>query len=176
VAHRTHRRRWLPRSLRVLLALAACLAGYYALPYGRDGAVVSGTPGILIIAAGVLVVVSLLIRQVVNHIFEGGRDNDLESLLIAVCLGVIAFSLIYLKLESQFADLQTKTDALYFTVATLGTVGYGDVHAVGQGARAVVTVQMAIDLVYVAAVVTVATGLLRQRAETRVTGEAPPRG
>ena len=40
----------------------------------------------------------------------------------------------------------TRTDALYFTVTTFSTVGYGDITAVSQSARLVVTVQMLLDL------------------------------
>jgi voltage-gated potassium channel len=37
-------------------------------------------------------------------------------------------------------------DALYFTVTTFSTVGYGDITAVGQSARLMVTAQMILDL------------------------------
>jgi hypothetical protein len=42
-------------------------------------------------------------------------------------------------------------------VITLGTVGYGDVHAVGQMARVVSMVQVAFDLVVIGALIAVAT-------------------
>lgn len=67
----------------------------------------------------------------------------------------------------QFANLHTRTDALYFTVATMATVGYGDVYAAGQVARALVTVQMGFDLVIIAALV----GAYRQ-SFTRRSGHA----
>nr|MDT0663822.1 potassium channel family protein [Micromonospora sp. DSM 115978] len=38
----------------------------------------------------------------------------------------------------------------YFTVTVLTTVGFGDVHATGQAARLVVTVQMGIDVLFIA--------------------------
>jgi voltage-gated potassium channel len=52
--------------------------------------------------------------------------------------------------SGQFVDLQTKTDGLCFTLATLTTVGYGDVHAIGQVARAVVAVQLVFNVVIIA--------------------------
>jgi len=157
-----------PRAgLRMFLALVATVAGYYALPYGRSGAQLSGTTGILVFAAAALVTVALITRQVRNHLVFGGRGNDIESLLLALVLVVIAFALIYIKMKSQFAGLETKTDSLYFTVTTVSTVGYGDIHPVGQGARAVVTVQMVLDLVFVGALASVASGLIRQRAQER---------
>ena len=61
------------------------------------------------------------------------------------------FALTYVWLEraspGAFAELNTRTDGLYFTVATMGTVGYGDVNPVGQAARAVATTQIGFDLV-----------------------------
>ena len=38
-------------------------------------------------------------------------------------------------------------DALYFSVTTVGTVGYGDIAAKSENARLVVTVQIFLDLV-----------------------------
>ena len=43
------------------------------------------------------------------------------------------------------------------TVVTLGTVGYGDVHAIGQLARVVTMVQVAFDLVVIGALIAVAS-------------------
>ena len=40
----------------------------------------------------------------------------------------------------------TRTDALYFTVTTFTTVGFGDIIPASQGARLVVTAQMILDL------------------------------
>ena len=37
----------------------------------------------------------------------------------------------------QMEGIETKIDALYFTVTTLATVGFGDIHPVGQVARVV---------------------------------------
>jgi len=153
--------------LRVILALVATVGGYYALPYGRSGAQITGTTGILVFAAAALATVVLIARQVRNHLIYGGRGNDIESLLLALVLVMISFALIYIKMQSQFEGLNTKTDSLYFTVTTVSTVGYGDIHPVGQGARAVVTVQMVLDLVFVAALASVAGGLIRQRAQER---------
>ncbi len=78
----------------------------------------------------------------------------LNSLLVVLYLVIVFFSLAYVQIErwspGEFAELETRTDALYFTVTTLGTVGYGDVHAVGQMARIFVTTQIVFDVVFVA--------------------------
>ena len=58
--------------------------------------------------------------------------------------------------------METKTDALYFTMSTLATVGFGDVHATGQLARLLVTIQIAFNLVFVATLVTVLSKRVRR--------------
>ena len=67
----------------------------------------------------------------------------LDVLALVVFVVVPLFALGYYALEQgdagQFAEMATKTDALYFTMSTLGTVGFGDVHATGQLARVLVT-------------------------------------
>ncbi len=153
----------LPHSLRTVLALLACVAGYYAVPIDRYGVESSNFNGTLILVLSIVVVAILITRQVGVHLRTGGRGNDVESLLLALCLAAIAFSLGYLRMAGQFDGMQTKTDALYFTITTLATVGFGDIHAVGQGARVLVTIQMAVDLVFVATLLTIVSGLVDQR-------------
>jgi hypothetical protein len=65
------------------------------------------------------------------------------------------------------SGISTRTDALYFTVATLTTVGYGDVHAQGQIARSLVTLQLLFDVVFVGAAVSTLLRSLRLRAGTQ---------
>jgi hypothetical protein len=77
---------------------------------------------------------------------------------------------------AQFASLTTKTDALSFTLSPLATVGFGDVHATGQLARGLVAIQIAFDLVFVAALVSVLTSQIRDRAASRrIAAERPHR-
>jgi len=74
-----------------------------------------------------------------------------------VALFALTYYVIQISDPTQFVDLVTRTDSLYYTVITLGTVGYGDVHAVGQLARVVSMIQVAFDLVVIGALIAVAT-------------------
>ena len=76
-------------------------------------------------------------------------------------------------LPGQFAELHDKTDALYFNISTLATVGFGDVHAVGQLARAAVTLQIVFNLVFLGAAVSLISGYFRERARGRLGTKAP---
>ena len=129
-----------------------------------------------VLLAGLGAVVFVAIRQVrqLARFERGAPGVRLDVVVLVVFVVVPLFSLGYYAIEqgdaSQFADLGTKTDALYFTLSTLATVGFGDVHATGQLARALVSVQIVFDLVFVAALVSVLTAHLRARAAERRAG------
>ena len=65
----------------------------------------------------------------------------------------------------EFVGLETKTDALYFALTTLATVGFGDVHAEGQIARVLLIAQMIFN---VAVLTRAAQVLLASRAVPRL--------
>ena len=77
----------------------------------------------------------------------------LRGLLIAVYVAMLCFATMYYMLATahpgQIAGLRTRTDALYFTLSILSTVGFGDVHAAGQAARAMVSLQIGFDVLVV---------------------------
>lgn len=53
----------------------------------------------------------------------------------------------------NFTDLKTKWDAVYFTITTIATVGYGDIHPESQLARLWVSAQIVIGFAFVAFVI-----------------------
>jgi hypothetical protein len=101
----------------------------------------------------------------------------LQSLFTAITLLVVSFSAVYYILgidtEGQMYGIETKIDALYFTVTVLATVGFGDITAVGQGARLLVTFQMGINVVLVAFAARLLSWALTQRKDSvrRAAGE-----
>jgi voltage-gated potassium channel len=62
-----------------------------------------------------------------------------------------------------FPAIHTKIDAVYFTVVTLGTVGFGDITPATQVARLVVTFQIAFNLLFLGGAVRLLTHVGRQR-------------
>jgi voltage-gated potassium channel len=113
----------------------------------------------------------LVIRTVAHEARTDDVEIRVDRLLLAVVTGVVCFALTDYAIarsdETQFAGLRTKTDAFYFAVTTLATVGFGDVHAQGQLARQVVTVQMVFNLVVLASAARVLTRAISRRSETR---------
>ena len=158
---------------RAALALSGVIVAYYAIPVGE----VPSSWDILFASAGLLggigalVWVTLRQLRVMTHYQAGDPSVRLDVLALVVFVVVPLFALGYYALEQgdpgQFAEMSTKTDALYFTMSTLGTVGFGDVHATGQLARVLVTFQIVFDLVFVAALVSVLTTQFRARAAER---------
>jgi voltage-gated potassium channel len=127
-------------------------------------------------------VLSALILILANRMLAAGPEAAkviglLTVLFVAILFFARADYLLALE-PGQFAELHTKTDALYFNVSTLATVGFGDVHATGQAARVAVTVQIVFNLVFIGLGITLVTGLLKHRARGRrsSSGDDPPSG
>ena len=122
--------------------------------------------GAILGVAGYLVVL-LRIRRGTTRVDPGSL---VESLVLGTVASVLVFALIYLRIAQtpgEFAQLHTHVDALYFTLTTMATVGYGDVHAVGQTARAVVTAQLVFNIVLVGAVFRLATDIIKGPAQSQ---------
>lgn len=147
----------------VLIALSTAV--YFVLPLGLFGEPVGTWGFIAVFAIGLLAVAILVARQVRRY--QGGFS--LVGVAVALTLAVLFFSSVYyglaLHTASAFTSLRTKIDALYFTLTLTSTVGFGDVHAVSQLARAVVTVNMAFNLVFLGAAISlVRTSSSRRRS------------
>ena len=159
------------RVRRDLLALMGVLVAYYAAPVGGlSDSVAAIALSVVGLLAGLAALVWVILREVRTLVRTSLDDPavQVDGLVLLVFVVVPLFALGYFALESadpdQFADLATKTDALYFTLSTLATVGFGDVHATGQLGRGLVILQMTFDLVFVAAVVSVLSTHIRRRA------------
>lgn len=156
-------------ALRSFATLIALLVIYYALPVGElPSEATTAALSAVGLVVGVVALTWLAAVQIRHQTKAGDTAHvRIQSLLAVVYLAIVMFATGYYALatstDDQLVDLETKTDALYFTMSTLATVGYGDVHASGQAARAIVTVQMAFNLVVIGALVSVFSTLLRQR-------------
>lgn len=152
---------------------------YYGLPVGERRAGPTEAVAIALLVVGSAVLAWLIVRQVRREARAGSDEGvRIESLLVLAYVVVVVFALGYFVLvqadDAQFSDLDTKTDALYFTMSTIATVGFGDVHATGQLARGLVTLQMAFNLVFLAALASTVAGAVRRRAEAVQAAARPP--
>jgi hypothetical protein len=153
--------------LRLAVAVALALVVYFVVPVeaSEDGLVARALVSLLslgLLTAGV-------VWQILVHVED--PDRKIDGLLFALVVAVLAFALAFYRLEiaypGQIVGLQSRVDALYFTMTTLLTVGYGDIHAAGQGARVLVMVAMVFNVAVIATAVTTISSRVRQRAEQR---------
>ena len=157
----TRQRSRLPlQILNNFLVLASALAFYYYAPVSLDDP--HPILEIVVFIVGLIVLIWLIVRQLVKQLAAGPDPGvRVRSLLTLLYPVVVLFALTYYVIAhanpAQFEGIATRTDALYYTVVTLGTVGYGDIHAVGQLAKWVTIVQVAFDLVVIGALIAVAS-------------------
>lgn len=94
-----------------------------------------------------------------------------ETIVVGLVIVVSAFAKSYLLLSmaepSSFNEQLTAFTAYYFTISTLATVGFGDIAAQTDAARAVVMIQMVIGLALLAGVVRLVVIALRISARRR---------
>jgi voltage-gated potassium channel len=153
--------------LRLVISVGGLVGVYYAVPLSQLGSVGRTTASLVLTLAGVAAL-GWAITGEIRHQLAGDSTTRIPGLFMLLALVAVVFALGYYLLEQttpgQMAGLETRTDALYFTLSTLGTLGYGDVYAAGQIARGLVAVQIVFDVVFVAALVAVVSGRVRHRA------------
>jgi voltage-gated potassium channel len=156
------------RWLRLGTVVSMLLILYFAFPVAAN----NERETVVRLLISVVTIVGLaagIVWQLRTHIDDTSKRVD--GLIISIVLVVVVFAHIFFILEQnspdQFADLKTRLDALYFATSTLATVGFGDVHATGQIARALVLVQMVFNVVFVATTATLLTTRVRMIAEGR---------
>jgi voltage-gated potassium channel len=163
------------RAIVSALLVAAATAVYYQIPV--PGRMREGS-WVIAFSCGV-VVLGLLIAYAVARLLRAGERARIRGLVLLLTVTVLFFSYAdaaVAALPNQFIQLTTKTDALYFNISTLATVGYGDVHPVGQLARAAVTLQIVFNLVFLGTAVSVISGFFRTRARGRLPGGSASSG
>ena len=156
------------RAVRSAATLACALVVYYGLPLRVEH--LSDAVRLVLLIGGVTGLVWLVGRQVRHFVAKpadaGTRLLGVLTVLYAVIVFfALSYYLIQRNMTEQFDGLSSRTDALYYTVVTLGTVGYGDVHAVGQVARVVTLVQITFDFVVIGVLVAVVSAQVTERVK-----------
>lgn len=90
------------------------------------------------------------------------RFRRIQWLLTALYTLVLVFALVYAFTAawapSQFDAIHDRTDALYFSVTLVATVGFGDIHPTGTVGQLIATVHMVFNLVYLGTALRLLTG------------------
>ena len=110
----------------------------------------------------------MLIRDIRHtHVHPIGLRAIVLGVMVLEVLGL--FSITYLAIASQpgqMNGLETPLDALYFTMTTLMTIGFGDISAGSQLARGTVLIQMFFSVLVLSASVRLLSSLTRSIART----------
>jgi voltage-gated potassium channel len=157
----------LTRAIVATLLLAAATAVYYQIPVPGE---MRKSSWIILFCCGVIVLAGLIVLAV-RRLLKAGEQARIRGLVLLLTLTVLFFSWAddsVAALPGQFVDLHNKTDALYFNISTLATVGFGDVHPAGELARAAVTLQIIFNLVFLGAAASLIAGFFRARANRRL--------
>ena len=123
--------------------------------------------GLLIIVGSVPLTVKRINRVGTSH--EPYLEAGL-AVVMMIALIVIGFASIYSAMSrhgEEFTDIHTKLDAVYFTITTLATVGYGDIAPTGQVARAVAIIQMVVDILVIGVAARLAMRVAARETEAR---------
>jgi len=176
---RTKRRRVITFGLlRALATTVVLVTLYYQLPLDRIHNVAA------VLVAGVLILSAVTVRQL-RRVLRSRHPTMVAIVALATTLPL--FLLLFASAYFTMANTHpgsfnthplTRTDSLYFTVTVFSTVGFGDIAAMDQTARLVVTVQMLLDLLVLGLVVRSFVGAVRRtRMEAASAADAgtPPR-
>lgn len=148
------RRLWRDQRVRSLLGLLAVLGLYFAVPIEEQSSTLVLVFNCLITVICLVVVGLVIVREFRR--MQLGQDLRFTGgqLVIALEVVLVVFALTYFSLAlhgaGQMAGIHTRVDALYFSATTVSTVGYGDIHAAGQLARVITTIQLLFDVVFIA--------------------------
>jgi voltage-gated potassium channel len=159
----------IPAAARYAILCVAMVVAYIVVPVRTDV-----EPVVLVLrwtlTAGMLVTLAVAARwEAVRQLRD--PDAPLGGLAVAILGGVLLFALadygVAVHRPEEFANLHTRVDALYFAISTLLTVGFGDVNAEGQVARALLCVQMAFNFTVIAASASLLARKMTARARHR---------
>nr|WP_079052734.1 potassium channel family protein [Streptomyces phaeochromogenes] len=152
---------------------AGLVTAYYLLPLDGRGTARTAT----LLTCGLLAVVLVFlweVRAIVRS--PSPRLKAVEALTATLALYLVLFACVYYLMgrssPGTFSEPLTRTDALYFTLTTFTTVGFGDIVARSQTGRVVTMLQMAGGLMLVGVAARVLAGAVR--AGLRRQGREPP--
>lgn len=146
------RRDALESLVRTGLVSATVAAAYFVVPLTRlsTGAGLRLGAGLALVAA----VLTWHLREIARSPFP--RLRAVEALVLTLTLFGVVFATAYYVMgrstAGSFNEQLSRLDAAYFTLTVFATVGFGDIVAVSQQARAVAMLQMVADLVLVGVV------------------------
>jgi voltage-gated potassium channel len=169
------RRRLVLRALlRGSVSAAVIVALYYLLPLDH----LSDAGSVLLLTLGLIVVMGMIgweVRAILKADYPAIQAVGALAMTVPLFLVLFAttFYLIDRATPGSFSQQLDRTGALYFTVTTFSTVGYGDITARTDGARLIVIAQMLADLIVIGFGVKIIFGAVQMGRQRGPEGAAP---
>lgn len=135
---------------------------YFNVPVNKAPSVRSG----VLLGVG-LVGFTVLLAVQIRSITRSNRPRlrAIEVLATVAPLLIVLFAMTYyvlaLETHEAFSQSLSRLDALYFAVTVFATVGFGDIVARSETARALVTIQMVGDLIVIGLGLRILLGAVR---------------
>jgi voltage-gated potassium channel len=160
--------------LRSLASVAVLVTAYFLLPFTR---LLNGRL-IVEFAAGVLLVIVVLTVQTLATLRSRyPLLRSVEAMATTIPLFLVMFSTTHYLINGldpgSYSEPMTRFDALYFTMSTFATVGFGDITPVSVPARFVTLLQMIGGLILVGVVARVLISAARLRADSKSSSQTP---
>ena len=160
--------------LRALLSATVLVTLYFLAPLDWIDAI--RVPAAIVVATAVLAGVTVWqVLAIIRSADPGVRA--IEALAVIAPIYLLLFAAMYFLMSRNdpgaFTGDLSRMDALYFTVSTFVTVGFGDIVATSQSMRVAVTAQMMLDLLILGAVVKVFASAARRGLSGRDPGTIP---
>lgn len=156
--------------LRPVLTTVVLVIAYFVLPL-ED---IDDISTLTLLIGGFLVVCAVCtwqVRQVLRSPYPAVQA--IEALLLSVAVYLVGYSTVYHVLSynypESFDEPLSRIDALYFCMTVFATVGFGDIVAVTESARALVTAQMVGNLVLLALGLRFLTAAVKWRQQQKKT-------
>ena len=151
-------------SLMIAGTWVALVVGYYLIPFRGVG-----TPRLILHLVAGLVLVGLVLAWQIRRIGTAEHPivRAVRALAVILPVFLLLFSGLYLSMShasaSMFSQPLDHTAALYFTITTFSTTGFGDIVPTHDAARIAVSIQMLLDLTFLGVVVRLLVRTARSR-------------
>jgi voltage-gated potassium channel len=153
--------------LRAGVTAVVLIALYYVLPLDRSAPAALAVALVVGLSALVLTT-SWQVHAIVRAALPAVRAT--QALATVVPLFLLVFAATYFMIGFQepeaFSEPLTRSDALYFTITTFATVGFGDIAPRSEAVRLLVAVQVLLDLVILGLGIQVILGAVKKGRAT----------
>ena len=162
---RGRRRRLLAAAIGgTVITVVVLVVGYHLIRFDRGD---TWQIGLVAVVALVLLFAGVVLELRAVKVAEFPTLRAVQSLTVSLVVVWLSFAGVYMILSNNdsgaFDEVLDHTGAVYFSLTTLTTIGYGDIVPLSHAARNVVMLQMVIDVLIIGVYVKLVTTTVRER-------------